>query len=318
MNPQPLPPRATLVSRTRSPRLGWWTGLVLVFALSLAQLMASGMSAGELLIRGLLLGLVLPMLAWVACLGVPVASEPAPWQRSEAWAIALLLSLVVLGLGPLKQGLLAYFPSRGTWWGEAANTGYKLLLFVVLPWLVLKACGLWKAAGEARVTPVQWLRILLLVSLLGWGLQTLMGREFQRVLDSDMTPARWWLAVPLVWLWMSVEAGLVEELFFRRWLQSRLQAWSGSAWLAVVLSAVVFGLAHAPGLWMRGAGLGESLPAHPSLIECMAYAVTTQGLAGLMFGVLWLRTRSLSLCVLAHGMFDVPAHLARHLAIWGI
>ena len=45
---------------------------------------------------------------------------------------------------------------------------------------------------------------------------------------------------------MSIEAGLVEEFFFRWYLQSRLAAWTGSQVSAVLLGALVFGLAHAP------------------------------------------------------------------------
>lgn len=291
--------------------------LAALLGLALAHLAGRGMPAGELLARLVLLGGVLPFVVWLACLGVPSATPPAPWQQREVWVVLALLALVVVGLGPAKQSLLAYAPPRGTPGGEAANTAYKLLLFVALPWWVLRGAGLGVGGGPSRLRPAQALRIGLLLALVAWGLQAAIGREFQRLLASDMPLSRWAWAVPACWLWMSVEAGLVEEFFFRRWLQSRLEAWCGSALHGLLLSAAIFGLAHAPGMWLRGAGVAEGLGSHPGLLDCLAYALVTQGLAGLMFGVLWLRTRSLALCVAVHGMFDVPAHLARFVTVWG-
>jgi hypothetical protein len=57
--------------------------------------------------------------------------------------------------------------------------------------------------------------------------------------------------------------------------------------------------------------------ATPSLLTTAAYVIVTQGVAGLMFGVLWARTRSLTLLVLLHGMFDTPSNLARFMDVWG-
>jgi membrane protease YdiL (CAAX protease family) len=117
---------------------------------------------------------------------------------------------------------------------------------------------------------------------------------------------------------MSLEAGLVEEFFFRWYLQSRLAAWAGSQVSAVVMSSLVFGLAHAPGIWLRGAGLQEGLGVDPSLLTTLAYVVVTQGVAGLMFGTLWARTRSFALVVLLHGFIDAPSNAASFMDAWGL
>jgi membrane protease YdiL (CAAX protease family) len=117
---------------------------------------------------------------------------------------------------------------------------------------------------------------------------------------------------------MSIEAGLVEEFFFRWYLQSRLAALTGSQVSAVFLCALVFGLAHAPGIWLRGAGLVEGLGPEPPLLTTLAYVVVTQGVAGLAFGTLWARTRSFALVVLLHGFFDAPSNAASFMDAWGL
>lgn len=291
--------------------------LAVLLTLAMLHLAGRGMPVGDLAARLVLLGGLLPLAAWLACRGVPAAAPPAAWQRREAWVMLALLALVVVGLGPVKQLLLSLAPARGTPGGEAANTAYKLLLFVVLPGFVLHAAGLLSAGARSRLRPAQALRIVLLLGAVAFALQAAIGREFQRWLASDPAPTLWLWAVPACWAWMSIEAGLVEEFFFRRWLQSRLEAWTGSALSGLLLAAAIFGLAHAPGLWLRGGGLVEGLGSQPGLLDCLAYTLVTQGLAGLMFGLLWQRTRSLALCVAVHGLFDVPAHLARFVAVWG-
>lgn len=47
-----------------------------------------------------------------------------------------------------------------------------------------------------------------------------------------------------VWVLVSVTAGFCEEAVFRGYLQTQLRAWTGSAPIAVILQAVLFGIAH--------------------------------------------------------------------------
>ncbi len=296
----------------RHPVVGFCAAML---ALSLALLAQAGMAWPDLAARAVLLGVVLPAVTWLACRGVPASVAPPPRMAHEGRIAVGLLVWVLVGLSPLKQQLLSGLGERGTPAGDAFNLAYKLALFVVLPWLVLRATGS-PVPPQGHANRWQMLRILLAVSALGWALQALIGSEFRRLVST--TPATTWLlAVPLCWAWMSLEAGLVEEFFFRRWLQTRLEAFCGSPVAGLLLGAIVFGLAHAPGMWLRGAGAADGLGDSPSLLTCMAYTVATQGLAGLLFGVLWLRTRSLALAALAHGMFDVPSNLPRFMAAWG-
>ncbi len=48
----------------------------------------------------------------------------------------------------------------------------------------------------------------------------------------------------LCWVALSLSAGFCEELAFRGYLQRQLQAWTGNAWAALLLQAVLFGVAH--------------------------------------------------------------------------
>lgn len=86
----------------------------------------------------------------------------------------------------------------------------------------------------------------------------------------------------------AVTAGFGEELFYRYWLQSRLEALTGR-WAGILLASVIFGLMH---LGSHGAGLGLDL--------VITTVIASQGVFGVVAGYLWSRYRRLWVCVLVH------------------
>ena len=123
-------------------------------------------------------------------------------------------------------------------------------------------------------------------------------------------------AVPLCFLLQTIEAGLSEEVLFRVFLQTRIAVWLKSEVAAVSIGALLFGLAHAPGLYLRGASLMEGAGAHPTLLWSVAYSVAMISPAGLLFGVIWSRTRSLALVVVLHGLTDTLPGIAPFIGLW--
>lgn len=90
------------------------------------------------------------------------------------------------------------------------------------------------------------------------------------------------------WALLSVVIGGSEELVYRGYLRQQLQALSGSAWLAVLLQALLFGIAHgAQGQW----------------------AVARFAVYGALWGWVAQRQRSIVPCVLCHVGLDAYAGL---------
>ena len=71
-------------------------------------------------------------------------------------------------------------------------------------------------------------------------------------------------AVPVFYVLISLEAGLCEEFLYRAVLQSRIAAFLGSAAAAVPVVALLFALAHAPGLYLRGGPGSRRLVGQPA------------------------------------------------------
>jgi len=290
------------------------------YAVSLGVLAATGRSIEEAIAALIILGAGLPLVALATCWRLPDPTAPQPWRGNDASTMTILVGWIAVFLavkGPLQDALLP----AGAWPAlrETANIAFKLLVFVAVPAAFLHLRGFeWRQAGRATAPAGRlWLSFVTL-SIAYVAMQYLLGSEFQRLLQGDYPARHIVLGSVLCFAWVTLEAGVVEEFFFRWYLQTRLAAWSGSQVSGIFLGALVFGLAHAPGIWLRGGGAVEGLGSDPSLATTIAYVVTTQGVAGLLFGVLWARTRSFTLVVLLHGLADALSNTASFMDTWGL
>jgi membrane protease YdiL (CAAX protease family) len=83
---------------------------------------------------------------------------------------------------------------------------------------------------------------------------------------------------------------------------------------AVVTGAVLFALAHVPGLYLRGHPGVDGYSADP--IQVIAFTIAVLSPVAVLFGTLWARTRSLLLIVLLHAAVDVLPNMNDFVRIW--
>jgi membrane protease YdiL (CAAX protease family) len=126
------------------------------------------------------------------------------------------------------------------------------------------------------------------------------------------------IAIPLGFIWLFFEVGLVEEFFYRVILQSRMKALTGSTLGGIVVSGLLFGLSHAPGMYLRGAGTLDGLGAEPSLLSAVGYSIVTLSCAGFFLGVIWERTRNLWLICAIHAVVDLLPFVPKFISLWSI
>ncbi|WP_340645619.1 CPBP family intramembrane glutamic endopeptidase [Phenylobacterium sp.] len=261
-----------------------------------------------------LFGVALSGVAWA----LTRRSNPPPVRvrRPTVELTAVLIFMVVYALGFLGWGMGALktaMPDGQL--RELVILGAKLAVHVFIPALILLALG-------GRVAPLfstglarkGFWPTLIVMSAIFLALLSVVSPSLQQI--GDLQPGLKVLvwAAPAAFIWIALEAGLAEEFLFRAVLQTRLAAVLSSETGAVVLGALVFALAHVPGLYLRGAP-GEQ--GHSTdLFEVIAYTIGALSPVALMLGVVWARTRSLLLVVLLHAAIDVLPILPDFLKTW--
>lgn len=265
-----------------------------------------GFEASEAIPALLVLGLLLPGISLLVTRGVPALPSVVFRPVLESAVLAAYLPVVVVvlvwGFGSVARVMAEPMHS-------IVLLGVKLATFVVLPSAMCVASGY----EIRRLAPVsiEWpaLRPALWMSLAILLVQSFLGRGLHDIHTAHLPAWVWVLAAPLSFAWLLVEVGVVEEFFFRVLLQERLAALLRSSWGGLVLAALLFGLVHAPGFYLRTAATQESLGAHPSLPMALGYSIVITSLAGLFLGVLWMRTRNFAVVVIVHAAADFLPNL---------
>ena len=193
----------------------------------------------------------------------------------------------------------------------------KLLSMVLVPALLLKSLGY--PLRETLRLNFQWKRHGL--TLLGIGsllllFQAVAGQGLHQLSGIHPSIGALLLGVPLCLVYLCVDTGLTEEYLFRVVLQTRLSAWFKSETAGVVVMAVLFGLAHAPGYYLRGSFAAEGMSESATLLLSVGYTIVITSVVGFMFGLLWARTRSLALIVMLHAITDLLPNLTEFLQTW--
>ncbi|WP_374572890.1 CPBP family intramembrane glutamic endopeptidase [Phenylobacterium sp.] len=259
-------------------------------------------------------GAVLTAAAW----GLTRNARPQPIRVErpglELGAVLVFLAIYAVaflgwGMSAVREGVAV---GRGQ---EVAVLVLKLFVHVALPATLLAALGaqLRPLFGAGANRPGFWPPLVVLGAAL-MGLMAVVSPALKEIGETHVTALALAWATPACFLWLALEAGLCEEFLFRAVLQTRLAAALRSQTGAVVIGAVLFALAHAPGLYLRGDPSVDGYSTDP--MQVAAFTVATLSPIAILFGVLWARTRSLLLVVLLHAAADLLPNLAEFLRTW--
>lgn len=259
-------------------------------------------------------GLVLPGIVWLLTIG-PKPAAPTV-RRPGIELVAVLAYLIVYAVGFLGFGMGALRSAIAAGQvQEIAVLVAKLAVHVVAPVIllvILRADVMSLFRGKPRAV-VFW-RTLLVIGMIILALLSVVSPSLKQIagLHAAWTTLAW--AAPASFIWIALEAGLCEEFLFRAVLQTRLEAVLKSPIAAICAASLLFALAHVPGLFLRGGPDVDGWSTDP--VQVVAYTIATLSPIALMFGTLWVRTRSLLLCALLHASVDVLPNLAAFVQMW--
>ncbi len=244
-------------------------------------------------------------LAWWATRGLVPRPAPVRAPRREAAAVLLYLfllsGLITWGL-PAVRGL-----APAGWSSELLVLLAKTIAFLVIPWLAWRHLLGYRdlALFDLRLGLEGHWRPALVMTIAVIAFQLAFGRAGRELSALHPAPATLALALCGSFAWLLLDVGFIEEVPFRGLCQTRLAAWAGSEAAGLVAAALCFGLAHAPGLYLRPGLTGEAVGGHPSLLRAVGSSIVVTSVSGLMYGVLWLRTRNLWVVAIVHAAQDL-------------
>ena len=238
--------------------------------------------AEPLLVLGIL-GVGFSLVAWLLTIGAAPLDYRVAEPASEVTALAVYMLPLTAYITWGGSAIRKYVPA------DPANAVTvllaKLAFFVIIPaWLMRALFGY----TFRDLAPLAFRRRDVLtfagMSALLLGFQAVFGRGLRDIVQAHLPASTLVIGFPIAFVWLAIEAGVVEEFFFRVLLQSRLSAALRSELGGIVLMSLLFGLAHAPGLYLRTGMTQEGLPAHPPLLMAIGYSIVITSVARFFLG----------------------------------
>jgi hypothetical protein len=232
----------------------------------------------------------------MATIAASINESPGPKLVASLWhtalVVGLFLALALSGAFFQRQarsepGMLQQHPRVVPLYLSLIVMEWSLVFWV---WKSLKSTGtkLTELVGGGR-TSVKNLVSDAVLALGLWGGWTLVQMAWSRRLGSGhaasiqtLLPRRG-LEI-LLWIAVSISAGICEELVFRGYLQRQFEAFTHSRWIALMLQGALFGISHG----------------YQGVEACMKIAVF-----GALFGLVAIYRGSLRPGMMAHAWGDI-------------
>jgi membrane protease YdiL (CAAX protease family) len=300
-------------------------GLILYVCAFAILLRNKSFDATSAVVVLIVFGIVFPLIAWITTWrAIPLSIFIAPGKPQLIVLIGYIIVLSVYLVGG-PQWIDQHLPS--SWIDSARARSFitlakKLIVFVAIPLAIfrfgfgyrLRDFGI--QSEGLRALRGSHLPVILVVGGSFVAFQYFLSGGGAAFRHGQFTVNQLLVGLPLCFIWLFVEAGLVEEFFFRALVQSHLAAAFKSEVSGTVLMSLIFGLAHAPGFIFRHAGEVEGLGSNPSALDAVAYSVVVLAISGVTFGVIWARTKNLFAVILIHTAGDLLPNFAGFAQTW--
>jgi membrane protease YdiL (CAAX protease family) len=299
-------------------------GYILIYAFNVILAGTLGtFNTNEVLGIFIIVGIGFSLIAWLVSRHAEPLITDKPLSQMEFYILVLLPVYISILLIP-GNTLLFYTTNQAGIATEIITLCRKVLTFVLIPFFVYRLFFKFKPKDFGLST--KWRNvfnkkhviIFIVMSLVVLALNYFGGRGAKPIREGMFSVTQLLVSIPLAFIWLFIEVGLVEEFFFRALLQNRLSLLLRSNIGAISITALIFGLVHAPGMYFRNAGAIEGLGSSPSLIACIGYCIAVQSVPGFFFGIIWSKTKNLWLLMGIHAAMDLLPHLPEFIKLWGI
>ncbi len=291
---------------------------IFLLAFALAFIRRKTFPLGETMMVTVIIGLGFTGLVyWIAPhpAAVPLRQDMEPSELVFTLVYLVFTAALLVRGAPVPKSWRDHFFKK-----QIATLGFKLMVFVLIPLAALRLIWQvdWADLGfSAGDVPAQLRTAALLILLFG-GFNLIAGGAAAPLRKRQFAMGHIAGGMSLAFLWNLVEVGLVEEFYFRAFLQGRFTAFFDSPVAGICTASLLFGLAHAPGIYLRRGERHGPLGEHPTLIDSILYTILGLSPTGWFTGLLYGRCQSLLAPILVHAAVDAVAHTAEFLDGLGV
>ena len=281
----------------------------------------------EILSRLVIIGIIFSIIAYLLSKSSKPIFSVKPQQKKEPLLIISIIIYFILFITFYKYLINIILPEQLQSNGqvkEIIKISFKVFFIVIVPVIIYKVYynfSLYDWGIKADLKAVfrgKSVLIFLVFSIIMISFQYFAGNGAKPIREGAFSLQQLLIAFPISYLSLIISVGLVEEFFFRSFLQSRIAIILKSEIGGIAISALIFGLAHAPGIYLRGAGVIANLEAAPSLLTSIGFSILGLSIAGFFLSIILVKTRNLWLIVGIHAMVDLLPNLAEFIKIWNI
>ncbi|WP_051272137.1 CPBP family intramembrane glutamic endopeptidase [Shimazuella kribbensis] len=180
-------------------------------------------------------------------------------------------------------------PSFQLWY-----VGIKLAFLLIIPWVMIRIFKTEPTIGLKRGRPhslKRWIWVSPLLITVVW-----IYLSYFSVFSTKSTSTNS-IADPITFIiilsFSFLINSLLEELFYRVWLQTRLELLIGT-WPAILFTSILWAIWH---ITIQGTGQWNT---------DLATVISNQGVTGIFLGYLWARFRNVWILILIHGIINAP------------
>ncbi len=281
----------------------------------------------EILSQLVIIGIIFSVIAYLLSKSSKPIFSLKPRQKKEPLLIISIIIYFILFITFYKNLINIILPEHlqsNEQVIELLKISFKVIFIVIIPVIIYKIFYQFKLSDWGIIAKLKSvlngksILIFLVFSLILISFQYFAGNGAKPIREGLFSQRQLFIAFPISYLSLIISVGLVEEFFFRSFLQSRIAVVVKSEIGGIFISALIFGLAHAPGIYLRGAGVIANLDAAPSLTTSIVFSILGLSIAALFLSIIWAKTRNLWLIVGIHAMVDLLPNLPEFIEIWNI
>ena len=311
-----------MFSFTRKP---YFVVFTILYVGSIAYLYKTGYPTVHLLATLFSYSLILPLLAYFVSLKSRKAVSSQPFFYREWITLIALITFIVIyiswGEHFLGQTLSASF-------SDSPKTLYLLdalkqvVFYFLIPFFVYKALYGFTLREAGLRIPFKhifsWRNIItfLLLAAAIIILQYYFNEELEQLWEGDYTRGTLYAAIPLLFIILLFKAGLAYGFFFRALMQSRFSIGLNSKIGGMLVSLLIFGLAHLPLYLKEGIPDKHEVGQFPGTLSLLAICIGIISINSLFIAIIWRRSKNLWLVMGLYAILELLPNLHHFITTW--